>query len=139
MAVPLQGEGAEEPEKFVVINKDLYTAFKKTSELKSRPRVKRNKMVERGLVVKDAMEILHNSMVSSAAKGHEYLIINHAVPVRARIFREKGPDDKKCPVCGGEEETIVHLYQDCTETRKDCTAPRTVCERRARSLLPSMY
>ena len=82
------------------------------------------------------MEILHNSMISSAAKGHAYLIINHAVPVRARIFREKGPDDKKCPVCRGEEETIAHLYQDCPETRKVWQALREVLREKKEFNLP---
>jgi hypothetical protein len=66
-----------------------------------------------------------SSFASSSVKGHQFLFLNHAVPVNQRIFRDnEEPAKRMCPLCDRAEETIPHLYLECPrsqEIRREAT------------------
>ncbi len=58
--------------------------------------------------VRKAFQANWSSSLSSKIQSFRWLLLNHALPVGTRLGL-----DKPCPMCG-EEESIEHLFFDCT-------------------------
>ncbi|XP_060968465.1 uncharacterized protein LOC133036015 [Cannabis sativa] len=56
---------------------------------------------------------LWNSKIMERQKVLWWCILSNALPVRAVIRKRFPIDDSKCPLCGGGEETMEHLFLTC--------------------------
>lgn len=100
-------------------NRRLYLAQLERSE-ETLPPPKVVKWIESdGINMIGAHKTLRLSIASSAVKGHQYLILQHAVPVNDRIHRDQlqTSELRKCPLCKSRRETIHHLYYECRISR----------------------
>lgn len=49
----------------------------------------------------------------SVTKVFLWKVGNNVLPTKETLFKMKVIEDKSCPVCGAETETIMHVLWDC--------------------------
>lgn len=100
-----------------VHNRTLYEAqVSQDQKEKYLPATKINKWKsEHHAKPKKGMRQTLRSFASSAVKGHQFLLLNHAVPTNDRIHRRlaEGAQERQCPMCNAHRETLQHLYFEC--------------------------